>query len=62
MYIDPQDHSGSTIRGIGYIIEDKHYAKNARMVVRYQVKNNTSGVVNDFGFAQNSDNPSNWTK
>jgi hypothetical protein len=62
LYIDPQDLSNNNIQGIGYLTEDKHYGKNGKMILKYQVKNNGSGVVNDFGFAPGSSNPSIWTK
>jgi len=61
MYIDPQTLSGSVVQGIGYIQEDKHYAENGKLVVRYEVQT-ALGPVNDFGFAPDSDNPSIWTK
>src|ERR1044071_5060307 len=42
MYIDPQTFgtgsTANTVQGIGYIAEDKFYAKNAKMIVKYQVK------------------------
>ena len=61
LHIDPQTLSGAEIQGIGVITEDKHYAKNGKLMLRYQVKS-AIGVVDNYGFQPGSDNPSVWTK
>ncbi len=64
IYIDPQTFSSpwgdNTVRGIGYIQEDKHYAENGKLIMKYEVK--TPNAVDNYGAAPDSNNPSIWTK
>jgi hypothetical protein len=59
MYIDPQTISGATLQGIGYIIEDKHYAKNGKLILKYEVKSSI-GILDNYGFEPGTTNPSIW--
>jgi len=61
LYIDPQPQSGGEIVGIGYIAEDKHYAQNGKLILKYKVKS-VIGIVDDYGYEPGSTNPSIWTK
>ncbi|MBS1590128.1 MAG: calcium-binding EGF-like domain-containing protein [Bacteroidetes bacterium] len=58
--IPNQTLAGKTIRGFGYIQQDKYYGQNGKITMRYVVKDNTSGVVDDYG-VDNGD-PSLWNK
>lgn len=60
MYIDPQVQSGSEVKGIGYLTEDKYYGKNGRLVLKYQVT--TGAIVDNYGLEPGTDNPSIWNK
>lgn len=48
-----------TVSGNGYIIDDKYYGKNGKLVLKYIVTDN-AGNVDDFGI--NSGDPSLWNK
>jgi len=61
LYIDPQTQSGGQIQGIGYLAEDKFYAENGKLILKYEVRSST-GVLDNYGFAPGTTNPSIWSK
>ncbi len=48
MYIPQQTVSNNSIIGSGYIVEDKYYGVNGKLVIRYKVTDQ-AGNVDDFG-------------
>jgi hypothetical protein len=40
--------NNKTVRGFGYIVDDKYYGANGKMVIRYLVRDQ-NGITDDFG-------------
>lgn len=57
--IPSQTINGSSVRGFGYIIDDKFYGKNGKIVLRYIIKDQNN-QVDDFGI--DGGEPSLWNK
>jgi hypothetical protein len=64
MYIPNQQYEGKLIFGIGYIYADVTYKQNAAILLRYEVIDTATQLVNDFGYNSviNASNPSMWNK
>ena len=61
LFIPAQTSMNKTIVGFG-IFTAATTSSNATITMRYKVTDNTSGVVDDFGYDNPSDNPSQWNK
>ena len=57
--IPNQTVNGSTVRGFGYIVDDKFYGKNGKIILRYIIKDQ-NGQIDDFGV--DGGDPSLWNK
>lgn len=49
IYIPQQDVYGHTIVGSGWVEDEKYYGDNGRIVMKYKITNDTTGVTDDFG-------------
>lgn len=49
IYIPQQDIDNHSVIGHGYMMDDKFYGKHGKILIKYKVVNNGTGVVDDFG-------------
>ncbi len=57
--IPSQQVNGNSIYGFGYIVDDKYYGVNGKIIIRYRIKD-SNGIVDDYGV--DGGEPSLWNK
>lgn len=63
LYIPNQQYEGKVVFGIGYIYSNVTYGQYGSIVMRYEVIDTATQLVNDFGYyAADGSDPSMWNK